>query len=41
MINVHVSGHLKDYTGKMRDFELPDEQDISHSSCVSMQCSRA
>jgi molybdopterin synthase sulfur carrier subunit len=29
MINVHVSGHLKDYTGKTRDFELPDEQDVS------------
>jgi MoaD family protein len=28
MINVHVSGHLKDYTGKRRDFELPDEQDV-------------
>ena len=28
MINVHVSAHLKDYTGNTRDFELPDEQDI-------------
>ncbi len=23
MIKVHVSGHLKDYTGKKRDFEIP------------------
>ncbi|MGI0079581.1 MAG: MoaD family protein [Nitrososphaerales archaeon] len=25
MIRVHVSGHLKDYTGKKRDFDLPPE----------------
>jgi len=29
MINVNVSGHLKDYTGKKRDFELTDEQNVS------------
>lgn len=23
MITVHVSGHLKDYTGKKREFEVP------------------
>jgi len=29
MISVHISGHLKDYTGKTRDFKIPDEQDIA------------
>jgi molybdopterin synthase sulfur carrier subunit len=24
MILVHISGHLKDYTGKKRDFEISD-----------------
>ena len=29
MISVHVSGHLKDYIGKTRDFELPNEEDVT------------
>ena len=29
MISVHISGHLKDYTGKKRDFEMSNEaQDV-------------
>ena len=29
-----ISGHLKDYTGKTRDFEIPDEHDVSQLSCL-------
>ena len=25
LIRVHISGHLKDYTGKKRDFEISDK----------------
>ena len=28
-IKIHVAGHLKDYTGKNRDFEIPDEDNVS------------
>jgi len=27
LIKVHISGHLKDYTGKTRDFEIPDGEE--------------
>ncbi|HKW03808.1 MAG TPA: MoaD family protein [Nitrososphaerales archaeon] len=28
MIRVHVSGHLKDYTGRKRDFEMPYSNNV-------------
>ena len=36
MIRVHISGHLKDYTGKKRDFELPDSG-ISNVTALVMK----
>jgi sulfur-carrier protein len=30
LITIHISGHLKDYTGKKRTFEIPEEvQDVA------------
>ena len=29
LITVHITGHLKDYTGKKHDFQIPHAEDIA------------
>lgn len=34
MILVHISGHLKDYTGNRREVQIPDEKDLQNVSSL-------